>query len=76
MTKKMVLANEAVALAALRAGVKVVTGYPGTPSSEVIASLLKMKDLDGTKVEWSTNEKVAFEEQRQQHGQDTGLCAR
>lgn len=61
MTKKMVLANEAVALAALRAGVKVVTGYPGTPSSEVIASLLKMKDLDGTKVEWSTNEKVAFE---------------
>jgi indolepyruvate ferredoxin oxidoreductase alpha subunit len=61
MTKKMVLANEAVALAALRAGVKVVTGYPGTPSSEVIGSLLKMKNLDGTKVEWSTNEKVAFE---------------
>jgi len=61
MTKKMVHANEAVALAALRAGVKVVTGYPGTPSSEVIMSLLKMKDLDGTKVEWSTNEKVAFE---------------
>lgn len=61
MTKKMVLANEAVALAALRAGVKVVTGYPGTPSSEVIVDLLKMKDLEGTKVEWSTNEKVAFE---------------
>ncbi|MGI6686582.1 MAG: thiamine pyrophosphate-dependent enzyme [Bacillota bacterium] len=61
MTKKMVLANEAVAYAALRAGVKVVSGYPGTPSSEVIMTLLKMKDLDGTKVEWSTNEKVAFE---------------
>lgn len=61
MTKKMVHANEAVALAALRAGVKVVTGYPGTPSSEVIMSLLKMKNLEETKVEWSTNEKVAFE---------------
>lgn len=57
----MVLANEAVALAALRAGVKVVTGYPGTPSSEVIGSLLKMKNIAETKVEWSTNEKVAFE---------------
>jgi indolepyruvate ferredoxin oxidoreductase alpha subunit len=45
----MVLANEAVAYAFLRAGVKVVSGYPGTPSSEVIGSLLKMKDLDGTK---------------------------
>ncbi|MGI6684199.1 MAG: thiamine pyrophosphate-dependent enzyme [Bacillota bacterium] len=61
MTKKMVHANEAVALAALRAGVKVVTGYPGTPSSEVIMGLLKMKNLEGTEVEWSTNEKVAFE---------------
>jgi indolepyruvate ferredoxin oxidoreductase alpha subunit len=49
-----------MAYGALRAGVKVVSGYPGTPSSEVIASLLEM-DLPGTRVEWSTNEKVAFE---------------
>lgn len=61
MAKKMIHANEAVARAALRAGVKVVSGYPGTPSSEVIMTLLKMKDLAGTKVEWSTNEKVAIE---------------
>jgi len=60
MTQKIVGGNEAVALAALHAGVKVVSGYPGTPSSEVIGSLWKM-DLEGTKVEWSTNEKVAFE---------------
>jgi indolepyruvate ferredoxin oxidoreductase alpha subunit len=58
--KKIVSGNEALAYGALRAGVKVVSGYPGTPSSEVISSLLEM-DLPGTHVEWSTNEKVAFE---------------
>ena len=58
--KKITSGNEALAYGALRAGVKVVAGYPGTPSSEVIASLLEM-DLPGTHVEWSANEKVAFE---------------
>lgn len=58
--KKTVSGNEAIAYGALSAGVKVVSGYPGTPSTEVIASLLKM-DIPGTEVEWSTNEKVAFE---------------
>jgi indolepyruvate ferredoxin oxidoreductase alpha subunit len=47
-------------MGALRAGVKVVTGYPGTPSTGALTSLLKM-DLPGRHVEWSTNEKVAFE---------------
>jgi indolepyruvate ferredoxin oxidoreductase alpha subunit len=50
-----------VALGALRAGVKVVTGYPGTPSSGALGSLVTM-DLDEARhVEWSTNEKVAIE---------------
>lgn len=56
----MVSGNEALAYGALRAGVKVVSGYPGTPSSEVIGCMLEM-DLPGTSVEWSTNEKVGFE---------------
>ena len=43
MSAKMVTGNEAIALGALRAGVKVVTGYPGTPSSEVITSLWRTK---------------------------------
>lgn len=60
MSKKMLSGNEAAACAALHAGVKVVSGYPGTPSTEVIASLWN-RSLVGTKVEWSTNEKVAFE---------------
>jgi indolepyruvate ferredoxin oxidoreductase alpha subunit len=49
-----------LALGALRAGVKVVTGYPGTPSSRCIASLLAMNP-PGRHIEWSTNEKVALE---------------
>ncbi|MDQ0204783.1 thiamine pyrophosphate-dependent enzyme [Pectinatus haikarae] len=60
MTKKLISGNEAVAYGALAAGVKTVAGYPGTPSTEMIDSLLKM-DIEGTHVEWSTNEKVAFE---------------
>jgi indolepyruvate ferredoxin oxidoreductase alpha subunit len=40
--------------------VKVVTGYPGTPSTGAITYLLKL-DLPDRHVEWSTNEKVAFE---------------
>jgi indolepyruvate ferredoxin oxidoreductase alpha subunit len=60
MTKRILTGNEAVALGALRAGVAVVTGYPGTPSTEALASLLA-RDLPGRHVEWSTNEKVAFE---------------
>ena len=58
--KRLITGNEAVAYGALAAGVKVVAGYPGTPSTGALASLLAM-DLKDTHVEWSTNEKVAFE---------------
>ena len=61
MTEKIVSGNEAVVLAALASGVKVITGYPGTPSSEAIGSLWKSDFPEGTAVEWSTNEKVALE---------------
>ncbi|TFH07571.1 MAG: hypothetical protein E4H08_09295, partial [Candidatus Atribacteria bacterium] len=60
MTKKILTGNQAVALGALRAGVKVATGYPGTPSTGCVAHLLTL-DLPGRHVEWSSNEKVAFE---------------
>jgi len=61
METRIVSGNEALALGALRAGVKVVTGYPGTPSSGAIESLLNVDLGTGRHVEWSTNEKVAFE---------------
>ena len=40
---KIVSGNEALALGALRAGVKVVSGYPGTPSSGALSSLINMR---------------------------------
>ena len=40
--KKLITGNEAVALGAVRAGVRVVTGYPGTPSTGALESLLRM----------------------------------
>ena len=42
MTAKLMTGNEALAWGALHAGVKVVTGYPGTPSTGALTSLLKM----------------------------------
>ncbi len=36
MSSQMVMGNQAIALGALKAGVNLVSGYPGTPSSEII----------------------------------------
>ena len=58
--KKLITGNDAIALGSLNAGVKIVTGYPGTPSTGALAALLAMLPQD-VHVEWSTNEKVAFE---------------
>ncbi|MCK5212931.1 MAG: hypothetical protein KAQ74_03325, partial [Dehalococcoidia bacterium] len=60
MNRQILTGNQAVALGALRAGVKVATGYPGTPSTGCVAHLLTL-DLPDRHVEWSSNEKVAFE---------------
>ena len=57
----MIMGNQAIALGALKAGVNLVTGYPGTPSSEIIEFISKYKDKTGTYVEWSVNEKAAVE---------------
>ena len=38
------MGNEAFAHAALEAGVKVVAGYPGTPSSELVETVAKLHD--------------------------------
>ena len=56
-SRRLVSGNEAVALAALHAGVKLGAGYPGTPSTEILEAL----DGLGGPAEWAPNEKVAFE---------------
>lgn len=64
MTKSFLMGNQAFAHAALEAGVRVCAGYPGTPSSEVIETVAKLRDAGSAHdvyVEWSTNEKAALE---------------
>jgi len=56
--KRMLLAgNEAVALAAYEAGVALGTGYPGTPSTEILEHFSAL----GGRAQWAPNEKVALE---------------
>ena len=57
----LLMGNNAIARGALEAGVKVVAGYPGTPSSEILATIAKDAKKYDIHVEWSTNEKVAYE---------------
>ncbi len=59
--RQLLMGNEAIARGALEAGVQFVTGYPGTPSSEIVESLARVAKEAGIYVEWSTNEKVATE---------------
>ena len=60
MPVKLLMGNEAIGLGAMHAGVNFVSGYPGTPSTEVLETVAK--NNDGTiHVEWSTNEKAALE---------------
>lgn len=60
MKKEYVMGNGAIALGALAAGVNLVAGYPGTPSSEILETVAKYPH-DGVHVEWSVNEKAAME---------------
>ncbi len=60
MHKEFLMGNEAIAMGALAAGVKVVAGYPGTPSTEVLETISKRR-TDNTYVEWSINEKAGME---------------
>ena len=53
----LLMGNEAIARGAIEAGVKVAIGYPGTPSSEVIQTLIPYTEELGIKVEWSVNER-------------------
>ena len=60
-TGLFVMGNEAIARGALEAGVQFVSGYPGTPSSEIIQTLSDAAKTMNIHAEWSTNEKVACE---------------
>ena len=59
MAKKLLTGNEAIAQGAYEADVSVATGYPGTPSTEILENVSKL--YGDIYCEWSPNEKVAFE---------------
>ena len=60
MRREYVMGNASIAFGALAAGVNVVSGYPGTPSSEIVETISKHAP-EGVHVEWSANEKAAME---------------
>jgi indolepyruvate ferredoxin oxidoreductase alpha subunit len=55
--KALLSGDEAVAWAALDAGVHLGTGYPGTPSTEILETFSQL----GGHAQWAPNEKVALE---------------
>ena len=59
--KVLLMGNDAIARGALEAGVEMVAAYPGTPSSEVAETLAEIASDFNYYVEWSVNEKVAFD---------------
>ena len=59
----LMLGNEAMARGLLEAGCQMATSYPGTPASEIMATILKLKKEHGLSLhaQWAVNEKVAYE---------------
>lgn len=60
---RFLMGNEAIGRGIVEAGCTVAAAYPGTPSSEVLESLVRWKRELSHPIylEWSVNEKVAFE---------------
>ena len=56
--KKLLLGNEAVARGLYEAGCRIISSYPGTPSTEITESAARYDEIYA---EWAPNEKVAME---------------
>ncbi|ODS23825.1 hypothetical protein AB835_06690 [Candidatus Endobugula sertula] len=63
MKRDILLGNEAIGLGLIKYGINVITSYPGSPVSEIIAGVKRFKKYFASQnyIEWSTNEKVAYE---------------
>lgn len=51
----------ALAQGALDAGVRLVTGYPGSPITPIVNHIMRLTTPDAVQVTWNSNEKVAIE---------------
>ncbi len=61
---RITLGNEAIAMGIIENGCSCACSYPGTPASEILSSIVKFKNtynISDIHVEWSVNEKSAFE---------------
>ncbi len=61
--KQTLMGNDAIAWGIIHANIDMVSGYPGTPSSEILTNVQKYSkqlNLD-IYAQWATNEKVGFE---------------
>ena len=56
--KQLLLGNKAIARGLWEAGVKYVSSYPGTPSTEITEEVAEFNEVYA---EWAPNEKVALE---------------
>jgi indolepyruvate ferredoxin oxidoreductase, alpha subunit len=63
MQKLLLLGDEAIAQAAIDAGISGIYAYPGTPSTEITEYVQKSKEAKekGIRSSWSANEKTAME---------------
>ena len=61
MKREYMLGNEAIAYGLYEGGVDASFSYPGTPSSEITEKLVEIIGNKNIYVEWSINEKVAYE---------------
>ncbi|MDY0041684.1 MAG: thiamine pyrophosphate-dependent enzyme, partial [Desulforhabdus sp.] len=61
--RQILLGNEAIAYGLVESLCSMATSYPGTPASEILSTLVRIKQEHGLSLhlEWSINEKVAFE---------------
>lgn len=57
--KKLLTGNEAIARGVYESGVRYASGYPGTPSTEILENIASYKEE--ILAEWAPNEKVALE---------------
>ena len=59
--KAFMLCNEAIVRGALEADVKIVSAYPGSPTTEILDTFSEISPKFDYRMEISTNEKVAIE---------------
>ncbi|NCC76273.1 MAG: indolepyruvate oxidoreductase [Clostridia bacterium] len=60
---QLLMGNEAIGQGLIEAGCQVAAAYPGTPSTEILQAVIDRRDqaLEPLHIEWSLNEKIAFE---------------